>query len=191
MKRALRAYGTRSRIVVLRSTWINVLRLDQEATFQSEKFANLATAHSVTLQYYGVMAHKAVSAGERYHTQLRRVFNTIPSPHPDLSNLLTLRYALKGVKDTANVDEFVPSLLLFGFLRTYLLTNARLPGQSTRMKATIAARHEMARIITEQRINTALRSKLFPTTRYHIYPGDQVLVYREEKKLVRDSWALK
>lgn len=160
----------------------NVLRVDQEASFNSAKFMTLAEAHGITLQFSGVESHNALGKGERYHAPLRRVYQILAKNHPNMSKDLLLRYAIKGVNDTANIDGLVPSLLVFGVVPTFPMSNRQLPGQKARLQAIVDARLEMGSIVAEQRITRALRSKLPPAVHYDISPGDLVLVHREKTK---------
>lgn len=76
----------------------------------------------------------------------------------------------------------MPSLLVFGVIPTFPITNKRLPNQTELIQAIAQAGLEMETIVSEQRIERALRSKLPPAVRYKIDPGDEVLVYREEPR---------
>lgn len=54
--------------------------------------------------------------------------------------------------------------------------------QKDRIAALKAAKEEMERISAEQKLLRALRSKLPPSAKYHIQPGDIVRVFREETR---------
>ena len=160
----------------------NVLRVDQEASFNSERFTSICDGYGVMLQFSGVESHNSIGKGERYHAPLRRIFQLLSTNNPNLSKELALRYAIKGINDTANIDGLVPSLLVFGVVPSFPLSNRILPNQKARLQAMVDARLEMGRIVTEQRISRALRSKLPPAVLHNIKAGDNVLVYREAKK---------
>lgn len=160
----------------------NVLRIYQEASFNSEKFMALADSHGVILQFSGVESHNSIGKGERYHPPLRRVFDLLCRNNPNMKKELLLRYAIKGVGYTANMDGLVPSLLVFGVVPSFPMTEKPLPNQRARLQAIVDARLEMGRIVTEQRITRALRSKLPPAVTHDIRVGQESLVYREKKK---------
>ena len=65
---------------------------------------------------------------------------------------------------------------------SFPITNKPLTNQKTRLQAIVDARLEMGRIVTEQRIARALKSKLPPAVTHNLNPGDNVLVFREKKK---------
>ena len=91
---------------------------------------------------------------------------------------MALRYWIKGIDDTANINGLVPPLLVFGAVPSFPLSNRMLPNQKARLQAMVDARLEMGRIVTEQRITTALRSKLLPEFLHNITAGDDVLFSR-------------
>lgn len=136
----------------------NVVRVDQEASFNSDKFMSLAEAHGINLQFSGVESHNALGKGERYHAPLQSVYQILAKNRPSLSKELLLRYAIKGVNDTANIDGLVPSLLVFAVVPTFPMRNSQLPGQKSRLQAIVDARIEMGNIVAEQRITRALKS---------------------------------
>ena len=158
------------------------MRVDQEASFNSVKFQNLCEIYGITLQISGVESHNSIAKGERYHAPLRRVFPLLVSNNPNLPKTLALRYAVKGINDMANIDGLVPSLLVFCVVPSFPLSNKPLPNQRSRLQAIVDARLEMGRIVSEQRITRALKSKLPPAFLHDIRPGDDVLVYLEKNK---------
>lgn len=90
--------------------------------------------------------------------------------------------AVKGMNDTMGPDGLVPTLLVFGSLRTLPITASDLPTQRTRMAALRTGREEMATLVAAQHISRALSSKLANATMYAIAPMDTVRVYREGSK---------
>ena len=127
-------------------------------------------------------SHNSITNGERYHAPLRRIYQLLRNNNPNLSKSLALRYALKGINDTANLNGLVPSLLVFGVVPSFPLSNKPLPNQRARLQAIVDARLEMGSIVSEQRITRALRSKLPPAVLHNKNAGDDVLVFREKKK---------
>lgn len=77
-------------------------------------------------------------------------------------------------------NGLVPSLLVFGCLPSFPVPSNSNLRQQDRFVALKLGASEMETIVSENRIKTALRSKLPPSTHYLIKPGDQVRVYREK-----------
>lgn len=114
---------------------LNVLCVDQEATFQSEKISSMATTHGINFQYYDAKVQNAIASGERYHAPLRRVYVTLITPNTTLSKRLTLKYALNSINCTANIEGFGGYLLVFGFFPMYAISIKKLPaGKPPRWK---------------------------------------------------------
>lgn len=76
----------------------------------------------------------------------------------------------------------VTSLLVYGTLLTFPLAIKELPGQEERMAAMRCSREESAKLTSELRTKTALRSCLPPATKYDLIPGQRVRVYLECSK---------
>ena len=159
-----------------------IIRLDRESSFVSDKFRNNAKDNGVDLQFSGIESHNAIGQGERYHHTLRRIFNIVTKEHPSISDKHILRLSIKAINDTIGPNGLVPSLLVFGVLPSLPSPNSRSSEQQERFQALRAAKAEMETIIAESRIRRALHSKLPPATRYLIKPGDHVRVYRETSK---------
>lgn len=156
-----------------------VIRLDQEASFRATVFDDLATANGIELRFSGTESHNSIGPGERYHGPLRRIFRILRNRYARIEPEVILRYAVKAMNDSMGPEGLVPSLLVFGTIPTFPITESNRPEQAERLAAMAKARDEMAKISAELRIQTALRSRLPPSTRYHLSPGDQVRVYRE------------
>lgn len=90
--------------------------------------------------------------------------------------------ALDGMKDTMERDALAPNLLYFESLPTLLIIASDMPTQRARMAAIRTAREEMVTLVTAQSISRPFSSKLPPTTRHTITPGDRVGVYRDRRK---------
>lgn len=159
-----------------------VIRLDQEASFRASVFDDLATANGVELRFSGTESHNSIGPGERYHAPLRRVFKILREHHPRIEPEIILRYAVKAMNDSMGPEGLVPSLLVFGTLPTFPIVSSDRPEQADRLSAMKRARDEMAKITAELRIREALRSRLPPSTRYHLAPGDKVRVFRERSQ---------
>ena len=73
----------------------------------------------------------------------------------------------------------VPTLLVFGIMPRTVLAPSDLLKQKERMQAMESARIEMAKFISQRRINTALRSNIPAATSSNIAIGSEVLIYRK------------
>lgn len=78
------------------------------------------------------------------------------------------------------MNGLVPSLLVFGFVPPFPISNRTLANQRTRLQAFVDARMEMGSIFTDQKVTRALRAKLPPEVLHNINTDDQVLVFREK-----------
>lgn len=75
-----------------------ILHLEQEASFNSERFTPLADYHVVNIQLCGVKAKNVLGKGEGYHTPLRNVLDILQRNYLNMCKELLLRYAFKGVQ---------------------------------------------------------------------------------------------
>lgn len=136
----------------------------------------------VSLQFSGIESHNSIGIGERYHARLRRIFMAVTNQHPKLPKELVLRLAIKALNDTMGPHGLVPSLLVFGVLPTCPAPVQSRKSQVERFKAMNTARREMEAYVAEQRIKTALKSRLPPATKFNIQLGQSVRVYREQER---------
>lgn len=83
----------------------------------------IAEAHGVSLQFSGVESHNALGNSERYQTTIRLVFQIFAKNESSLSNPMPFRYAIKKVNDTGSIDGLMTSLLVFGFLPNFPISN--------------------------------------------------------------------
>lgn len=102
---------------------MNVIRLDQEAGFTVISFWDLATAHAISLQFSGAQSHKFICVVEKYHEPLRQVFKILRQRHLAMNPKVELRYAAMGL------ECYVPSLLVFGSILTFPMSNKDFPEQ--------------------------------------------------------------
>lgn len=156
------------------SGFLKVFLLDRETSFTYEKIRNNAKDLGITLQFSGIESHNAIGQGERCHYPLSRIFKITSEEHPLLKNPQILRVSAKPIYENTVPDDLVPSLLVFGVLPTFPWPNTKPLFQSEQFKYFKTARAEMETIVAEKRIRRALKSKIPPTTKYLIKPGDQL-----------------
>lgn len=105
----------------------NVLRLEQQASFNYERFISLVEAHGVSLQMSGVEIQNSLAQGELYHAPPLRIFQLLAKNNPTLKKALILTYDRKAVKDTSNIHGLVPSFLVFGVAPSFPISNKMCP----------------------------------------------------------------
>lgn len=76
----------------------------------------------------------------------------------------------------------VPTLFVFGTMPAIPIPDSKSPKEKDRMATLKTTKEEMLRISADQKLLRDLISKLPPSTKYHVQPGDLVRVYREETK---------
>lgn len=134
------------------------------------------------LQFSGIESHNSIGVREKYHDPLRRVYKKVKEDFLRMEKETLLRLALKGCNDTLGPNGLVPNLLVFGTMPALPIMESRSIKQKDRMAALKIAKEEMERMSAEQKLLRALRSKLAPSTKYHIQPGDLVHVFRQETR---------
>lgn len=75
-----------------------------------------------------------------------------------LSPNLILRLSVKGMSDTVDREDLMPSLLVFGVIPSLPVINKPVSSQKEIMAAIILGRAEMSTITVELRITQALKS---------------------------------
>lgn len=136
------------------------MHADQGPQLKSRRWECLCHLAGIDLTLSGVEEHNALGEGERYHAYLRQTFNKVKADFPTIPDSYSLHIAVKAVNDTAGPNGLVPTLLVFGVLPRALVTPPDLPQQKQRMEAMQCARDEMAKSISQRRINTALGSNV-------------------------------
>lgn len=138
--------------------------------------------YGIELKLSGVQSHNSLGIDERHHAPLRRTFRKMRAQYHRFDPEVTLRLAVKAGTNTLGPRGHVRTKLAFRIDPAFAAVYAKRPRRSDRVAALNLAGREMAIIVEELRIQQALLSKLPPTTRYNIVPGEDVLVYKEEQK---------
>ena len=155
------------------------IHADQGPQFKSRRWEGLFHLAKIDLTLSGVEGHNALGGGERYHSFLRLIFKQIQADFPHLDDNHALQLAVKAVNDTAGPNGLVPTLLVFGILPRALAVPIDLPQQRERMEALRSACDEMAKVISQRRHTTALKSNTPAATSCDVSIGTEVLVNRE------------
>jgi hypothetical protein len=116
------------------------------------------------------------------------VYQKIEHEFPHVGPALLLRIAVKAINDTMGTHGLVPSLLVVGVVPRFPPMSIDLPKQHDRMAALAAAQMEMSAIVSENRITAALVHKIPSSVDRTYEVGEEVLVFREKKKIGRDRW---
>ena len=156
--------------------------VDSGSAFTSKRWTDICNSVGIELKISGIRSHHSLGSGERYHAPLRRIFFKIQNDFPSLSINLILRLATKAMNDTMGPEGLVPSLLVFGVLPRFPITDSKLPEQADRMRALNIARKEMAIITAELRIQRAMKANIPSASDRIIKPGMQLFVYHEKDK---------
>jgi hypothetical protein len=109
-----------------------------------------------------------------------RTFENVRMDYHGISNELALSCAVHAANETLGLEGIVPVTLVFGIVPG---VGTKLPNQPERVKAMMAARHEMRNIMEILRVTRALRTSVPPATDIEFVPGDQVLVFREDPEV--------
>lgn len=112
-----------------------MIRLGQEVSFQVTVLDDLATANGVGFRFSGTESHNSIGPAERYHAPLRRVFRILRENHPKIEPEVILLYAVKVMNYCMDPEGPVPSLLVFGTMPTFPITDSDRHEQSERLSA--------------------------------------------------------
>lgn len=118
--------------------------------------------------------------GERYYAYLRRVFNKGCADSPTISTKLSLTLVVKAVTRQGGPSGLVTTLLVFGIMPLLPVRPSALKVQVERMKAAVAARKEMNRILANQRLEITFSHNVPYAADSCVKVHDEVLMYREK-----------
>lgn len=103
------------------------MRVEHESAISSDLFPRTAASNGISLQFSGIESHNYLSAGERYHVSLRRLFSILRLPHPRLHPEVCLPRSLNGMNDTMGPSGLVPTFLVFGSLPSFPVSSTDYP----------------------------------------------------------------
>lgn len=92
-----------------------VMRVDHESAITSASFRADSKGQGTLLQLSFIESHNYLSAVERHHDPLRRVFSILLLRHPSLYPS-GWRPSIKGIKCMMRPIRLIPTLLVFGSL---------------------------------------------------------------------------
>ncbi len=95
---------------------------------------------------------------------------------------MALQLAVKAMNETMRPDGVAPSYLVFGWIPRFPEVESTLPNQKDRHNAFERARNEMATVVAELRLKTALASRILQNADLSVAAGDSVRVLRETDK---------
>lgn len=128
----------------------------------------------------GVESHIALGVGEIYYSYCRRIQDKFHTDAPHTEKKLALSIAEKVCSDTAEIDGFSPILLVFCIVPRLPIQPKELPHQIERMRAIRIARENMARAVSNDRVETALTENVLAVGNCEIKEGAEVLMFRGE-----------
>ena len=158
------------------------MRLNQGSAFNSVRWKHRDDGVRTVVQTSGVESHNSIGSGERYHAQLRRVFNKIILEDPKIERKMALQLAVKARNDTMGPEGFVHSYLGLGCIQRFPAVDSTVPNQKYLMNSLEKARNEMATIVAELRLKTALASRVTQNSDLSIAAGDLGRVFRKTDK---------
>lgn len=135
-----------------------VICMDQEAFITSDQFRKLGRTSGITIQLSGIEFHISLGAGERYHLLLRTTFSVVHPALPQVHSYAALSMTMKGMNETMGPECFIPTILVFGSLRSLSEIPSEFPSQHFRMEALRTAKEQMAIMVASQCIARALSS---------------------------------
>jgi hypothetical protein len=93
-----------------------------------------------------------------------------------------LSSAVHAANEIPGPEGIVPVTLVFGIVPR---VGTKLPNQPERVKAMLAARHEMRNIMANIRVTRALRRSVPPAADIVFVSGDQVLVSERTRRVLQ------
>lgn len=167
--------------------WVNVfmgysdvLAFDQEPQFSNTNWNTYFTQSGIPKHQSGVESHNSLEVGERYHSCLRRTFESVKPNTPSTSDELELFQSIRDINDTAAPSGLIPTLLVFGVVLRIPVVTKHLPEQAKRFKTVRLAREEMTRIMANERIKMAVLRNVAAAADKEIIVGSEVLMIWEK-----------
>ena len=174
--------------VTLYTGYPEYMKTDQGSIFKSDYWKALCDQQGITMQTSGIEDHHALGSGEQQHYPLRKLCEKIRLESPSMDQGLILSLALQTMNATMGPKGLVPSLLVFGTTSRIPIVGGKLPNQKERLRAKEVARSEYDQWVCQERIRTALRSRV-PEAAHHVFhPGDSVYVFREHPGKRTGDW---
>lgn len=140
------AHSKRRSIVYV--SHLNRFCTDSGCEISSTSCHEHTTEHDIGLKFAGAKLHNFLGLGERYHNPSRRIYWKLRLGDADLSHAFRLHLALKNIKVKIGLDGEIPSLLVFGSLPHFFVTNVDLLYKHSRLLALDKARRECVSIVT-------------------------------------------
>lgn len=159
------------------------LRHDASSNFMSKEFQKTAGESGIVCHPVAVESAYFTGLGERYHGDVRRVYNRVAEDHRDLDSDLILAVAVKAINDTSGIDGLVPTLLCFNAIPKLPFPGIKdgVVPQAQRLAAMTLARDEYAAIIDKQRLQIIEEAQQ-PTTSTNLTYGENFCVHRHITK---------
>ncbi len=110
------------------------------------------------------------------------MFNKIVLEDLKVDQKIALQLAGKAMNDTRGPDGLVTAYLVFGCIPRFPAVDLTVPNQKDRMNELEKARNEMATIVAELRLKTALASRVPRNADLSAAAGDLMRVFRETYK---------
>ena len=159
------------------------LLTDQGSVFLSKEWAYNCESSEIKLHHTGTESHNSLGIGEKYHSNLRTIYQKVCCDHRNIPEDVALAKSVQAMNETVGPLGLVPSLLVFGVLPKLLSVSLReFPNQRDRLRAAATARTEYERIISSMQVQGGIRSIPPPAADRKYSTGEFAYVYREELK---------
>jgi Reverse transcriptase (RNA-dependent DNA polymerase) len=167
--------------VMLYIGWPDSMLTDQGSVFISRAFHSCCNTSGITLRHVGTEAHNSMNVGEKLHGPIRETFLKLKETHPELDDDTRLAHCIYAANAHSGPDGLCPLALVFG-VQPKLPGETRYESHTDRIRASLRAREEYARLLAKRRIRTGIKAK--PPEIQDIAAGQHVYVHRE-----RDGWS--
>jgi len=129
---------------------------DADKNFTLNEFKNEAKALLINVKEVSVKTHNSISKIERYYAPLRCAYDILRSELSYSSPELCLSLAVKVINNTADSNDLILTLLVFG---TYLrISTASLPSPNIIVRA--AAVRKVMKELNDMRVKRQIRDAL-------------------------------
>lgn len=111
----------------------NRLITDQGSVLTSYRWRPLSNFHDIQVRLSGVKGHNCLGLGERLHSPLRIIYNTITHAHPTRPKRFVLNFVVPAMSSTIEGNGLYPSRLMFRIIRIFPVLNANIKNQGDGM----------------------------------------------------------
>ncbi len=147
----------------------------------AKEFKQYAANMSIEIKTILVETHHSIEMIERYHESLRRIYSIIIAEMHTIDLESALQMSFKVLNDSIELDDLVPTLLVFEAYPRMTESDASSPTITQRVIVMKKAMNEIKRFMTIRRINDALniRNESSTASLHDLSLNVSVLIFRE------------